>query len=90
MFAKKYGLSKIASFDLHTTEAQHYKHFLLPQNVAGRKADRETHIIQEKTTDAIGWTPCGLNDGTVPASISHTVEVFPSGFLPKSPGNIRQ
>ena len=40
--------------------------------------------------DSIGRAPRGLNDGKGFVFISHTGEVFPSGFLPKSGGNIRQ
>jgi radical SAM protein with 4Fe4S-binding SPASM domain len=40
--------------------------------------------------DAIGRAPCGLNDGKGFVFISHKGEVFPSGFLPLSAGNIRE
>jgi MoaA/NifB/PqqE/SkfB family radical SAM enzyme len=38
VFAKIYGLSKTANFDIKTTEAQHYRRFLLQQRVAERRA----------------------------------------------------
>ena len=38
MFEKLYRLSKTASFDLKTTEAQHYRRYLLQQRVVERKA----------------------------------------------------
>jgi radical SAM protein with 4Fe4S-binding SPASM domain len=44
----------------------------------------------EKAEDAIGRAPRGLNDGKGFAFISHTGDVFPSGFLPLAAGNIRQ
>jgi radical SAM protein with 4Fe4S-binding SPASM domain len=40
--------------------------------------------------DAIGRAPRGLNDGKGFVFISHKGEVFPSGFLPLSAGNIRE
>lgn len=90
VFARLYSLSKTASFDIKTTEAQHYRRFLIQQRVAERKAGIETPAMQEKTADAIGRAPRGLNDGKGFVFISHTGEVFPSGFLPLSAGNIRQ
>lgn len=90
VFATIYTLSKTASFDIKTTEAQHYRRFLLQQRVAERRAGSATTAIPEKTADAIGRAPRGLNDGKGFVFISHTGEVFPSGFLPLGAGNIRQ
>jgi len=90
VFAKIYSLSKTAGFDLKTTEAQHYRRFLLQQKVAECKAGAATLTSQDKATDSIGRAPRGLNDGKGFVFISHTGEVFPSGFLPISAGNIRQ
>jgi radical SAM protein len=89
VFEKLYRLSKAASFDIKTTEAQHYRRFLLQQRVAERKAG-EPVSMPEKVADLIGRAPRGLNDGKGFIFISHTGEVFPSGFLPLSAGNIRQ
>jgi radical SAM protein len=90
LFEKIYSLSKTASFDIKTTEAQHYRRFMLQQKVAERKAGAEISATQDKTADAIGRAPRGLNDGKGFVFISHTGEVFPSGFMPMSAGNIRQ
>jgi radical SAM protein len=89
-FEKVYGLSKTASFDIKTTEAQHYRRILLQKKVAERRAGRTSADAPERTEDAIGRAPRGLNDGKGFAFISHTGEVFPSGFLPLSAGSIRQ
>lgn len=89
VFAKIYGLSKSASFDIKTTEAQHYRRFLLQQKVAERKAG-ERSAMPEKVADAIGRAPRGLNDGKGFVFISHVGEVYPSGFLPVAAGNIRK
>jgi len=88
VFAKLYELSKTASFDIKTTEAQHYRRFLLQQRVAERKVGEHV-LTPEKAADAIGRAPRGLNDGKGFVFISHVGEVFPSGFLPLSAGNIR-
>ena len=39
--------------------------------------------------DTIGRAPRGLNDGKGFVFVSHTGEVFPSGFLPFSGGSVR-
>ena len=88
-FAKIYDLSKTANFDIKTTEAQHYRRFILQQGVAERKAGSAPKLHPDKAADAIGRAPRGLNDGKGFVFISHTGEVFPSGFLPLSGGNIR-
>jgi AdoMet-dependent heme synthase len=89
VFAKVYNLSKTASFDTKTTEAQHYRRFVLQQRVAQRRSGVETNSAHERSVDAIGRAPRGLNDGKGFVFISHKGEVFPSGFLPLSAGNIR-
>lgn len=88
-FAKIRHLSKSASFDIKTTEAQHYRRYLVQQQVAERRAGISDEAA-EKVADTIGRMPHGLNDGKGFVFISHTGEVFPSGFLPLSAGSIRQ
>lgn len=88
VFEKIHRLSKTVSFDIKTTEAQHYRRFLLQQRAAERQSGGHTAMPQ-KVADAIGRAPRGLNDGKGFVFISHVGEVFPSGFLPKSAGNIR-
>lgn len=88
VFAKLYSLSQSASFDIKTTEAQHYRRFLLQQKVAARK-EASARRAPQKVEDAIGRAPRGLNDGRGFVFISHTGEVFPSGFMPLSAGSIR-
>jgi radical SAM protein len=89
VFAKVYSLSKTASFDIKTTEAQHYRRYLLQQRVAERKLGIDVALQHERAVDAIGRAPRGLNDGKGFVFISHKGEVFPSGFLPLSAGSIR-
>lgn len=90
VFAKIYSLSKTASFDIKTTEAQHYRRFLLQQRVTERKLGIEAGPPNQRTIDTIGRAPRGLNDGKGFVFISHKGEVFPSGFLPLSAGSIRE
>ena len=90
VFAKLYQLSKRAHFHIKTTEAQHYRRYVLQQQVAerrngGGRRDDDTAKVQ----DTIGRAPRGLNDGKGFVFVSHLGEVFPSGFLPYSAGNVR-
>ena len=90
VFARLHQLSKTASFDIKTTEAQHYRRYLLQQRVTERKSGMAPAAPAEHPADRIGRAPRGLNDGKGFVFVSHTGEVFPSGFLPLTAGNIRQ
>lgn len=94
VFARLYDLSQSAGFDIKTTEAQHYRRYVLQQKVAGKRngggAARGGRRYLAGGADAIGRAPRGLNDGKGFVFISHTGEVFPSGFLPVSAGNVRK
>ncbi len=76
-------LSKTAPFDIKTTEAQHYRRYV---------AQRRKQEGGGKPTGAPGGAiqrQAGINDGKGFVFISHTGEIFPSGFLPVSAGNVR-
>jgi radical SAM protein with 4Fe4S-binding SPASM domain len=62
----------------------------LQQRVAERNSGVDTISTNERSIDAIGRAPRGLNDGKGFVFISHKGEVFPSGFLPLPAGNIRE
>ena len=89
VFERLHQLSKIARFDIKTTEAQHYRRFILQKRVAEKRSGalRADTVV---STDDIGRAPRGLNDGKGFVFISHKGEVFPSGFLPLSAGSIRE
>jgi radical SAM protein len=94
VFEKIYSLAPNAPFDIKTTEAQHYRRYALQQTAqTGRSCGARPQPPMprpSKRADGIGRAPRGLNDGKGFAFISHTGEVFPSGFLPLSGGNIRR
>ena len=90
IFAKLYRLSKRASFHIKTTEAQHYRRYFLQQHVLEKQTNSREVNPSLKIADSIGRAPRGLNDGKGFVFISHIGEVYPSGFLPISGGNIRQ
>jgi len=90
VFAKLYKLSRRARFHIKTTEAQHYRRYVLQQHVAERRSGKPSVAsAAEKVQDTIGRAPRGLNDGKGFVFVSHHGEVFPSGFLPFSAGNVR-
>jgi len=89
IYAKLYSLSKWADFHIKTTEAQHYRRYVLQQQVIEKKA-KSPAMASAKVADSIGRAPRGLNDGKGFVFISHTGEVYPSGFLPISGGNVRR
>jgi radical SAM protein len=90
IFGKLYRLSLHAPFHIKTTEAQHYRRFVLQQQVLEKRSAESVSVKPiAKVTDTIGRAPRGLNDGKGFVFISHVGEVYPSGFLPISGGNIR-
>jgi AdoMet-dependent heme synthase len=89
IFAKLHALSKRARFHIKTTEAQHYRRYVLQQQTAEKRSGKVAASAPEKVQDGIGRAPRGLNDGKGFVFVSHTGEVYPSGFLPFSGGNVR-
>lgn len=89
-FERLYSLSKRARFQIKTTEAQHYRRYVVQQQVVEkRNQTSESEPAPRKEQDTIGRAPRGLNDGKGFAFVSHTGEVYPSGFLPLAGGNVR-
>jgi radical SAM protein len=82
VFGYLYELSKSAPFDIKTTEAQHYRRYTAQRRKAEGASARPgpAGIIQRQA---------GINDGKGFVFVSHTGEIFPSGFLPLSAGNVR-
>ena len=90
VFAELYQLSRRSRFHIKTTEAQHYRRYVLQQQVAERRNGISENVnAPTKAEDTIGRAPRGLNDGKGFIFVSHMGEVFPSGFLPFSGGNVR-
>lgn len=83
VFQLLYQLSRTVPFDIKTTEAQHYRRY-----VAQRKK-AEGAIQKTQRPPAIIARQAGINDGKGFVFISHLGEIYPSGFLPISAGNVR-
>jgi radical SAM protein len=106
IFGQIYALSNRVNFQIKTTEAMHYRRYLLQNNLEERKmvhgsghpgSARHAAMAYEPgapTSDAktrtANWTTRRVNDGKGFLFISHVGNVYPSGFLPIHAGNIRQ
>ncbi len=103
VFGKIYELSHRVSFQIKTTEAMHYRRYLLQHNLEERKignshghpqAAPTAYEAGTPTADAQartrGWATRRVNDGKGFVFISHVGNVYPSGFLPIHAGNIRE
>jgi radical SAM protein len=88
-----YDLSKTMPYDIKSTEAPHYRRLFIQRMASESRNAKQpptSNRIKVNMPDAIGRASRGVNDGNGFVFISHTGEVFPSGFLPISAGNIRQ
>ncbi|MBZ5598389.1 MAG: TIGR04053 family radical SAM/SPASM domain-containing protein [Acidobacteriia bacterium] len=93
VFEKLYETSRRMKFDIKSTEAQHYRRFLLQRRAEEKRQGNcqpLAPVFGVSTPDGIGRAPRGINDGKGFVFVSHLGEVFPSGFLPISAGNVRQ
>lgn len=77
-----YRTSLTAPFDIKTTEAQHYRRFAAQRRKAGG-------AVPEAASAGAIARQAGINDGKGLLFISHTGEIYPSGFLEISAGNVR-
>ena len=103
VFGKIYELSNRVSFQIKTTEAMHYRRYLLQHNLQERQMGHGhglAHAVAAEyeagapSADAKsrthGWATRRVNDGKGFLFVSHTGNVYPSGFLPIHAGNIRE
>lgn len=95
VFHRMYDLSKTASFDIKSTAAPHYRRLILQRQVAERRAGGRD-AAPEPLTAGVGFSlpdgigrARGVNDGNGFLFVSHRGEIYPSGFLPLSAGNVR-
>lgn len=103
LFAILYDVQKKSHFILKVTEAPHYRRYVAQREAAGGSA-RPAHghpgprgmvsmpemlRRSEGPGHTIGFAPHGVNAGKGFVFVSHLGEVYPSGFLPKSAGNVR-
>jgi radical SAM protein len=95
VFQRMYDLSLTASFDIKSTAAPQYRRVILQRQVAARRAgapgQRPTALTAGRGFSLADGTRAarGVNDGNGFLFIDHTGEIYPSGFLPLSAGNVR-
>jgi radical SAM protein len=104
-FGKIYELSHRVSFQIKTTEAMHYRRYLLQHNLEERRLGHgHPHGVSAgaarpyeagaPTSDAhartVGWATRRVNDGKGFLCVSHVGNVYPSGFLPIHAGNVKE
>jgi len=101
VFGKIYELSQRVKFQIKTTEAMHYRRYLLQHNLEERRMGHghpraaateyepgaPKGDVQSRTH---GWATRRVNDGKGFMFISHVGNVYPSGFLPIHAGNVRE
>ena len=100
IFSVLYRVQKSSSFLVKVTEAPHYRRYVAQQEMLetgnGRRPQAPVHdlpsqlIRTEGPGHTIGLASRGVNSGNGFLFVSHTGDVFPSGFLPASSGNLRE
>jgi radical SAM protein with 4Fe4S-binding SPASM domain len=78
VFAELYRQSQIRTFPIKTTEAPHYRRFVLER--AGKRGGLNPAADRLTTR--------GTNDGKGILFVSHVGEIYPSGFLPMVCGRV--
>jgi len=82
VFEFMYELSKTAPFGVKTTEAMHYRRYV------AQRMKAEHRNAPSDAAGAVVWRTAGVSDGKGFVFVSHQGEIFPSGFLPLSGGNV--
>jgi radical SAM protein len=101
LFARLYDISGRVNFDVKTTEAMHYRRYFAQRRALEKRASAEplprtggplwlkSSVLAQAAPDGIPRATKGINDAKGFVFISHLGEVYPSGFLPLSGGNVR-
>ena len=95
VFNRMYDLSKTAPFDIKSTAAPQYRRVILQRKRAEQEAAGTSSPLEPLTggvgfslADGIGRAK-GVNEANGFVFVSHRGEIFPSGFMPVSAGNVR-
>jgi radical SAM protein len=84
IFDTLYELSKLAPFEIKTTEGMHYRRYVAQQQL--REHSGQGRFWRARTA----FRAPGVGDGRGFVFVSHTGEIYPSGYLPVSGGNVRR
>jgi len=82
VFAFLFEISKVAPFEVKTTEALHYRRYIAQRLIA-------EHGGRGGANGRMLWRTSAVSDGSGFLFISNTGDIYPSGFLPVSGGNVR-
>jgi radical SAM protein len=82
VFEFMYDLSKTAPFGIKTTEAMHYRRYVA-QRMKAEHGDQRSASAKE-----VAVRTAGVSDGKGFVFVSHKGEIYPSGFLPVTGGNV--
>jgi radical SAM protein len=82
VFEFMYELSKTAPFGVKTTEAMHYRRYV------AQRMKAEHGPTENENAKGVAWRTAGVSDGKGFVFVSHQGEIYPSGFLPVSGGNV--
>lgn len=82
VFAFLYEISKVAPFEVKTTEGLHYRRYI------AQRLNAE-HGGRGGTNGRLLWRTTAVSEGRGFVFVSHTGEIYPSGYLPISAGNVR-
>ncbi len=99
LFAILYRVQKSSKFLVKVTEAPHYRRYVAQRELAEGEGVKRPHepvhdlpkqlIRTEGPGHSIGLAARGVNSGNGFLFVSHTGDIFPSGFLPVCGGNLR-
>jgi radical SAM protein len=87
VFSNLYRLSRRVPFKVKTTEAQQYRRVVMQHRMQHDIVHTARWMTEGLENGIPGLLP--INDGKGFIFVSHTGEVFPSGFLPISAGNAK-
>jgi radical SAM protein with 4Fe4S-binding SPASM domain len=82
VFEFLYEISKVAPFEVKTAEGLHYRRYIAQRLKAehGGRGGMNGRLL---------WRTTGVSEGRGFLFISHSGEIYPSGYLPVSAGNVR-
>lgn len=78
-------IAETAPFDVKTTAAPQFRRVVMSRR--GREGARG--VLRDVDESGMVRGPRGITDGVGFLFVSHTGEIYPSGFLPMSAGNVR-
>lgn len=79
-------IAATAPFDVKTTAAPHFRRVMMQR----RSREGASGVLRDVDEDGVVRGPRGITDGVGFLFVSHTGEIFPSGFLPMTAGNVRR